>query len=179
MLGLLGEPADEAAAARAHGDGASRPRWRKASLTRVERRDPYKLAPQDGPRASSTDADAGVRLGRLPRGAAASPECRTTSTSTEPEFFKALNAADREPSAGRLEDVPALARRAMRARPICRKPFVDENFEFYRKTLRGVKEQPPRWKRCVRLVDRDLGEALGQEFVRGRSRPRRRRRRSR
>ena len=24
---------------------------------------------------------------------------------------------------------------------------------------------PPRWKRCVRQVDRSLGEALGQEFV--------------
>jgi endothelin-converting enzyme/putative endopeptidase len=28
-----------------------------------------------------------------------------------------------------------------------------------------VQQQPPRWKRCVRLVDRQLGEALGQEFV--------------
>src|SRR5436305_11405417 len=25
---------------------------------------------------------------------------------------------------------------------------------------------PPRWKRCVQYVDRDLGEAMGQEFVR-------------
>ena len=24
---------------------------------------------------------------------------------------------------------------------------------------------PPRWKRCVRRVDGDIGEALGQEFV--------------
>jgi putative endopeptidase len=44
--------------------------------------------------------------------------------------------------------------------------FVAEDFDFYRRTLRGVKEVPPRWKRCVRYVDRDLGEALGQEFVR-------------
>ena len=28
-----------------------------------------------------------------------------------------------------------------------------------------MKEQPPRWKRCVAGVDRDLGEALGQVFV--------------
>src|SRR6266516_3984179 len=41
-----------------------------------------------------------------------------------------------------------------------------ENFDFYSKTLRGVKEIAPRWKRCVRYVDRDLGEAMGQEFVR-------------
>jgi predicted metalloendopeptidase len=25
---------------------------------------------------------------------------------------------------------------------------------------------PPRWKTCTRAVDRNLGEALGQEFVR-------------
>ncbi len=43
---------------------------------------------------------------------------------------------------------------------------MKEDFDFYRKTLRGVPAIPPRWKTCVRLVDRDLGEALGQEFVR-------------
>ncbi len=43
--------------------------------------------------------------------------------------------------------------------------FVDENFNFYAKTLTGQKEQQPRWKRCVRLTDSDLGEALGQAYV--------------
>ena len=38
-------------------------------------------------------------------------------------------------------------------------------FDFYSKYLRGVAQQPPRWKRCVRLVDNNLGEALGKEFV--------------
>jgi endothelin-converting enzyme/putative endopeptidase len=44
-------------------------------------------------------------------------------------------------------------------------PFVNENFAFFGKTLRGVPELKPRWKRCVTLVDGQLGEALGQEFV--------------
>jgi endothelin-converting enzyme/putative endopeptidase len=43
---------------------------------------------------------------------------------------------------------------------------VDENFAFYRQYLRGAKEQQPRWKRCVQYVDNDLGEALGQAYVR-------------
>ena len=43
--------------------------------------------------------------------------------------------------------------------------FVKEDFDFFSKHLRGVKELPPRWKKCVRLVDRNLGEALGQVFV--------------
>jgi endothelin-converting enzyme/putative endopeptidase len=43
--------------------------------------------------------------------------------------------------------------------------FQQENFDFYSHTLRGVAVMEPRWKRCVRLVDRNLGEALGQVFV--------------
>src|SRR5262249_13562574 len=43
--------------------------------------------------------------------------------------------------------------------------FADADFAFYGKALRGTEVQPPRWKRCVRWVNRDLGEALGQVFV--------------
>lgn len=50
--------------------------------------------------------------------------------------------------------------------PYLSKAFDEANFDFYSRTLRGVPAQPPRWKRCVQLVDRQLGEALGQEFVR-------------
>ena len=44
-------------------------------------------------------------------------------------------------------------------------PFVDENFNFFDKTLNGQKEQQPRWKRCMRLTDSALGEAVGQDWV--------------
>ena len=43
--------------------------------------------------------------------------------------------------------------------------FDNANFDFYSKYLRGLEQMPPRWKRCVRRVDGDIGEALGQEFV--------------
>jgi len=43
--------------------------------------------------------------------------------------------------------------------------FVNENFNFYGKTLRGREQLKPRWKRCVEDVDNDLGEALGQAYV--------------
>ena len=49
--------------------------------------------------------------------------------------------------------------------PYLPKPFEQANFEFYSHTLRGVAQEPPRWKTCVRAADRNLGEALGQEFV--------------
>lgn len=40
-----------------------------------------------------------------------------------------------------------------------------QNFEFYGKVLSGKKEQRPRWKRSVDLVDGVLGEAVGQMYV--------------
>jgi putative endopeptidase len=45
------------------------------------------------------------------------------------------------------------------------KNFVDERFDFYGRTLSGVKEQEPRWKRGVGTVERSLGEALGKLYV--------------
>ncbi len=44
-------------------------------------------------------------------------------------------------------------------------PFVDEEFDFYGRTLAGAKEMKPRWKRCVESTDGLLGEALGRKYV--------------
>ena len=49
--------------------------------------------------------------------------------------------------------------------PLLSKPFVDENFAFFNQTLNGQKEQQPRWKRCTRMTDQALGEAVGQDWV--------------
>lgn len=43
--------------------------------------------------------------------------------------------------------------------------FVNEDFDFYGKTLQGRKELPERWKRCVSATDGALGDALGKVFV--------------
>ena len=43
--------------------------------------------------------------------------------------------------------------------------FVEENFQFFGKTLTGTQQMRVRWKRCVEAVDGDLGEALGQKYV--------------
>ncbi len=45
------------------------------------------------------------------------------------------------------------------------KNFVDERFDFYGKTLSGVKEMEPRWKRGVGAVERSQGESLGKLYV--------------
>jgi putative endopeptidase len=44
-------------------------------------------------------------------------------------------------------------------------PFLNENFAFYGKTLRGQEVLQARWKRCTEAVDGYLGEALGQAYV--------------
>ena len=49
--------------------------------------------------------------------------------------------------------------------PYLSQAFVDENFDFYQKTLAGVGELKPRWKRCAEATDIFLGEAVGQEYV--------------
>lgn len=43
--------------------------------------------------------------------------------------------------------------------------LIAQNFEFYGKVLSGKKEQKPRWKRAVGVVDGSMGEALGQMYV--------------
>lgn len=43
--------------------------------------------------------------------------------------------------------------------------FVLENFDFYSRTLAGVEELRPRWKRGLGLVEGVVGEALGRLYV--------------
>ncbi|WP_374675387.1 M13 family metallopeptidase [Ideonella sp.] len=84
---------------------------------------------------------------------------------TEPAFLRALDAAlARRPLAEwqtylHWHALHALADKLPRA-------FDEEHFAFFSQALRGVPQPPPRWRRCVNVVDALLGDALGQEFVR-------------
>ncbi|HEY0598777.1 M13 family metallopeptidase [Brevundimonas sp.] len=51
------------------------------------------------------------------------------------------------------------------ASPYLSQAFVDNQFNFYGKTLGGQPENQPRWKRGVTTVDGSLGEVLGREYV--------------
>ena len=53
---------------------------------------------------------------------------------------------------------------ADQASPYLTKAMVDSRFEFT-KSLSGVSEIEPRWKRGVKLVDGSLGELVGQDYV--------------
>jgi predicted metalloendopeptidase len=82
----------------------------------------------------------------------------------QPDFFKQLDA--------RLEDISLDDWKTyMRwhvihaSAPNLSAPFVDENFDFFGRTLTGAKENQPLWKRCVAATDRALGDDLGQKYV--------------
>ncbi len=134
----------------------------KASLTRVELRDPYKtyhVMTREQAQALTPDFDWSAYLKE-----SGVPTVAQINVA-EPEFFKALDA---QLKTRPLDDWKAYLRWHLtrsKAQYLSRR-FADNYFDFYSRTLRGITEQPPRWKRCVQWVDRDLGEALGKEFVR-------------
>lgn len=49
--------------------------------------------------------------------------------------------------------------------PYLTQALVDENFDFYGRTLSGSEQLRDRWKRGVALVESSLGEELGKEYV--------------
>jgi len=134
----------------------------EASLTRVERRDPYKRKNK----MKVADLQAVAPNFDWPAffKAANTPPFEILNV-TAPPFFKALNSELEKESLDNWKNYLRF-HVANAYSPYLSKPFVDENFAFYRQYLRGAKEQQPRWKRCVQYVDGDLGEALGQAYVR-------------
>jgi len=157
---LLGESAD---AAKKDADTVMRleTALAKASLTAVDRRDPYKRKNKMTAAELKTMApnfDWGAFLKTLD-----APDFKTLNVAS-PAFFAELNTLLKsEPLESwktylrfHLANVYADSLSA---------PFVNEDFDFYRKQLRGAKQLPPRWKRCVEATDGMLGEALGQAYV--------------
>jgi len=51
------------------------------------------------------------------------------------------------------------------AAPYLPAAFVEENFDFYGRTLSGTTQLRDRWKRGVGLVERSMGEAIGKIYV--------------
>jgi putative endopeptidase len=154
---------DDPAAAKANADTVMRleTELAKASQTRVARRNPYNLKhkmtlTEVSQLAPAFDWKAYYRD-------ASYPDFETINVNS-PDFFKEVNTLlTSEPIANwktylRFHVVDSQS-------PYLSSKFVDENYEFYRKYLRGVTEQQPRWKRCVSYTDHNLGEALGQAYV--------------
>jgi predicted metalloendopeptidase len=133
----------------------------KGAMDRVERREPekiyHKLSRQQWQALTPSFSFATYLLDL------GAPEFTALNVAS-PDFFNAL---DVELKTVSLDDLKTylrwhLAHSQVEALP---EPFVDEDFNFYGKTLQGTKELQARWKRCVAAADGDLGEALGQVFV--------------
>jgi endothelin-converting enzyme/putative endopeptidase len=160
MFALLGDGSD-AAQREANRVMAIETALAQASLTRVQRRDPrnlYHKLDLAQLRALSPSFDWAVYLKELGLGP------QNVFNVSEPAFYKEVN---NQLQSASLDDIKTYLRwhAVHSAAPFLAQAFVDEDFEFFSKTLRGVPQLRPRWKRCVRLVDHQLGEALGQEFV--------------
>jgi putative endopeptidase len=133
----------------------------KASLTRVEKRDPYKLFHKMTPRelqalTPSFRWEAYFKTSEAPD--------TSVINVSEPAYFKEVQTLLKT---HKVDDWKTYLRWHLVHSKASYLPasFDQANFDFYSKYLRGLEVMPPRWKRCVRRVDGDLGEALGQEFV--------------
>lgn len=133
----------------------------KASMTRVDRRDPYKM--KHKMKLADLNTLAPNFDWTVYYETAGYPKFEIMNV-TAPDFFKEVNAKlaseplDNWKTYLRFHVVDSAA-------AYLSSPFVNENFAFYRQYLRGAKEQQPRWKRCVSYTDYQLGEALGQVYV--------------
>src|SRR5579871_1521099 len=160
MFTLLGEPPAKAAA-----DAKTvmnlETELAKASMDRVERRDPNKVYHkmttaqlQDlSPAFTWKEYFANIDV----------PSFSSLDVSA-PDFVKGMNQVLQTAS---LDDIKTYLRwHALHdAAQLLPTTFVDENFSFYGKELTGAKELRPRWKRCVQFTNADVGEALGQSYV--------------
>jgi putative endopeptidase len=160
MFVLLGEPAPRATA-----DAAAvleiETALAKATLDRVTRRDPYKVYHKLDRRelaalTPSFSWDAfltGLDVASV-----------TVLNVSEPDFVKEVETLVHQEDVAKWQAYLRWHLLVTTA-PFLSKPFVDEDFAFFGKTLGGSKQLQPRWQRCVDYTDRAIGEALGRQFV--------------
>ncbi len=161
MLALFGEPAADA---KRHAGQvlALETRLAKASLSRVERREPSNLYHRIDRKALAATAPAldwDAYFDSL--GAKGFSSLNLTHLA----FFQEVSALakDTTPEVWAAYLTWVVVRASVPALP---KQFQDTAFEYTSKNLTGAKADRARWKKCVGIVDGDFGEALGREFVR-------------
>jgi endothelin-converting enzyme/putative endopeptidase len=160
MFKLAGDN-DAVAKAKADAVMAVETKLAQGSMDRVLRRDP---ANRNNPRtwAEFTGKTPGFDWAAY-KTAIGTPRFDSLNVNN-PAFFETMQAVVTDTS---LDDLKTyLSWHLLRAAsPWLPDAFVQENFNFYGRTLSGAKEIRPRWKRCVSAVDSALGEDLGKHFV--------------
>jgi putative endopeptidase len=160
MFALAGEKSEQAKAD-ANTVLAMETEMAKAAMDPVARRDPKNInnkmsLAQVKALTPSFDWDAYLKLVKSP----STPHYIVSS----PNFFKNLETMLNQHA---LNDWKAYLRWQMLhgSADELSDAFVNENFDFFTRTLFGTQQLTPRWRRCVRKVDGNLGEALGQVYV--------------
>jgi len=136
-------------------------RLAKASLSRIELRDPAK---RYNP-VSAADADRQTpNFSWTALFDTLKVPAKDRFSLAQPGFFGEVDKM--------LADVPAATWQAYlrfhtvdNAAPYLSSKFEQANFDFFSKTLRGQQEMQPRWKRVLESVNGAMGEALGQLYV--------------
>lgn len=136
-------------------------RLAKASLTRLERRDPHRTYNKMNLAALtelSPEFDWGGFFSHL--GFPGQEEINVGM----PEFFKEMSAM--------MKEVPVADWKAYlewgvinRSAPYLSTDFVDQDFYFYEKVMKGMEENRLRWKRVQETTSSALSEAIGQMYV--------------
>ena len=160
LFQLVGQDSSRAASAAAQ-IMALETAMAQAALTRVERRDPAKT---DHPMSATELAALTPRIGwpQYFRSIGLTKPVKKVNVA-EPAFMKRVDSL--------LQATPLATWRAYltyraisEAAPWLSTPFVQEDFTF-RSRFTGARALLPRWKRCLREADGDIGEALGQAYV--------------
>jgi putative endopeptidase len=133
----------------------------KAQLTRVERRNPYNL--KHKMTLAELESLAPNFDWKVYYSESGYPAFSILNLDT-PAFYKELNTLFASEPIAALQTYLRF-HVANSASPYLSSSFVTESFDFYRKYLRGAKEQQARWKRCVSYTDHNLDDALGQAYV--------------
>ncbi len=159
--GLLGDT-PEAARTQARQVMALETALARASLSRVDKRDPYKgFHPMKA--AGLQALTPGFDWAAYQRGLGLDPQA--TYNVTEPAFFKAQSKELRQRDLAQLRNYLRWQLVSSQA-PTLSGAAVQANFEFFGQTLQGVPQLKARWKRCVR-AGRCAGSAMrwAREFV--------------
>jgi len=133
----------------------------KASMDKVERRDPNKIyhrLERAGLKKAAPHFLWDVYFSEL-----GAPDVQAVNVLV-PGFFTGMDKLIAEPS--KLNDVRTYLRwtAVESAANALGKSFVEEKFRLT-KALTGAKAILPRWKRCVQMTNNAMGEAVGRSFV--------------
>jgi putative endopeptidase len=160
MLVLLGTP-EPSAKQQAQTVMSIETALAKASMDKVERRDPNKIyhrIDRAGLKKAAPSFVWDAYFAEL-----GAPDVQAINVLV-PDFFAGMNKLIAQK--GKLNDVKTYLRwkTVEAAGNALGKAFVEERFRL-NKALTGAKAILPRWKRCVQMTDRAMGEATGRSFV--------------